>query len=77
MDGVTLKAGRRRVSRSENPAPAARPGDGSHPHVLMTGAGAEKFAVEHRMDTVSPDSFSTQEALPVLLEALYSGMTAA
>lgn len=58
MDGVTLKAGAvAGVSRLRNPVLTARLVMEQSPHVLLTGAGAEKFAVEHGMDTVSPDLF--------------------
>ena len=49
--------------------------DGITLKVLLTGAGAEKFAVEHGMDTVSPDLFSTEERYRQLLEARTAGMT--
>ena len=43
--------------------------------MLLAGAGAEKFAVEHGMDTVSPDLFSTEERYRQLLDARTAGMT--
>lgn len=76
MDGITLKAGAvAGVSRLRNPVLAARLVMDQSPHVLLTGAGAEKFAVEHGMDTVSPDLFSTEERYRQLLEARTAGMT--
>lgn len=75
MDGVTLKAGAvAGVSRLRNPVLAARLVMEQSPHVLLAGAGAEKFAVEHGMDTVSPD-LSTEERYRQLLEARTAGMT--
>ncbi|HHX3417325.1 TPA: isoaspartyl peptidase/L-asparaginase [Enterobacter hormaechei] len=76
MDGVTLKAGAvAGVSRLRNPVLAARLVMEQSPHVLLAGAGAEKFAVEHGMDTVSPDLFSTEERYRQLLDARTAGMT--
>ena len=76
MDGVTLKAGAvAGVSRLRNPVLAARLVMEQSPHVLLAGAGAEKFAVEHGMDTVSPELFSTEERYRQLLEARTAGMT--
>lgn len=76
MDGVTLKAGAvAGVSRLRNPVLAARLVMEQSPHVLLAGAGAEKFAVEHGMDTISPDLFSTEERYRQLLEARTAGMT--
>ncbi|MGQ8980488.1 isoaspartyl peptidase/L-asparaginase, partial [Enterobacter hormaechei] len=76
MDGVTLKAGAvAGVSRLRNPVLAARLVMEQSPHVLLAGAGAEKFAVEHGMDTVSPELFSTEERYRQLLDARTAGMT--
>ena len=76
MDGVTLKAGAvAGVSHLRNPVLAARLVMEESPHVLLTGAGAEKFAREHGMEPVSPDLFSTEERYQQLLEARSAGMT--
>ena len=45
------------------------------PHVLLVGAGAEKFASEHGMETVPPETFSTPERYQQLLEARTAGIT--
>jgi beta-aspartyl-peptidase (threonine type) len=76
MDGITLKAGAvAGVSHLRNPVLAARLVMENSPHVLLTGAGAEQFAVAHGMESVSPDLFSTPERYQQLLDARSEGIT--
>lgn len=76
MDGNTLKAGAvAGVSHLRNPILAARLVMEQSPHVLMIGAGAEKFAAEHGMETILPDIFSTPERYQQLLDARTAGIT--
>lgn len=76
MDGNTLKAGAvAGVSHLRNPILAARLVMEKSPHVLMTGAGAEAFAVEQGMETVPAETFSTPERYQQLLEARGAGIT--
>ncbi len=76
MDGITLKAGAvAGVSHLRNPVLAARLVIEESPHVLLTGAGAERFAFEHGMEPVSPDLFSTEARYQQLLDARSAGMT--
>ncbi|MEB6577023.1 beta-aspartyl-peptidase [Enterobacter quasiroggenkampii] len=76
MDGITLKAGAvAGVSHLRNPVLAARLVMEESPHVLLTGAGAERFAFEHGMEPVSPDLFSTEARYQQLLDARSAGMT--
>ncbi|WP_449544647.1 beta-aspartyl-peptidase [Lelliottia amnigena] len=76
MDGNTLKAGAvAGVSHLRNPILAARLVMEQSPHVLMIGAGAEKFAAEHGMETVVPGIFSTPERYQQLLDARTAGIT--
>lgn len=76
MDGNTLKAGAvAGVSHLRNPILAARLVMEKSPLVLMTGAGAEAFAVEQGMETVPAETFSTPERYQQLLEARGAGIT--
>lgn len=76
MDGITLKAGAvAGVSHLRNPVLAARLVMEESPHVLLTGAGAERFAFEHGMEPVSPDLFSMEARYQQLLDARSAGMT--
>lgn len=76
MDGNTLKAGAvAGISHLRNPILAARLVMEKSPHVLMTGAGAEAFAVEQGMETVPAETFSTPERYQQLLEARGAGIT--
>lgn len=61
MDGKTLKAGAvASLHHIKNPILAARRVMEFSPHVLA-GPGAEKFAVEQGLDTVSNSYFDTPE----------------
>lgn len=76
MDGNTLKAGAvAGVSHLRNPILAARLVMEQSPHVLLTGKGAEQFAIEHGMASVPPETFSTPERYQQLLEARAAGTT--
>jgi L-asparaginase / beta-aspartyl-peptidase len=70
MEGHTLKAGAvAGVSHLRNPVLAARLVLEKSPHVLLIGDGAEAFAHQHGMESVSPDIFSTPERLAQLHQA--------
>lgn len=70
MDGNTLNAGAvAGVSHLRNPILAARLVMERSPHVMMIGAGAEKFAAGQGMALVSADLFSTSERYEQLLAA--------
>lgn len=73
MDGISLNVAG--VSHLRNPVLAARLVMEQSPHVLLTGAGAEQFAFEHGMESVSPDLFSTEARYQQLLDARTAGMT--
>jgi len=74
MDGITLKAGAvAGVSHLRNPVLAARLVMEQSPHVLLVGEGAEKFAFDHGMESVSPAIFSTPERYQQLLAARGAG----
>lgn len=62
MDGKTLKAGAvAGVTTIKNPITAAFEVMNNSPHVMMVGAGAEKFAAESGLEIVDPDYFYTEE----------------
>ena len=70
MEGHTLKAGAvAGVSHLRNPVLAARLVLEKSPHVLLIGDGAEVFAHQHGMESVSPEIFSTPERLAQLQQA--------
>ena len=61
MDGATQNAGAvGGVSNVRNPITAARAVMDKSAHVMLTGQGAEQFAVEQGLDTVSNDYFYTE-----------------
>src|SRR5690606_14324620 len=61
MDGATLQAGAvAGVKRVKNPILLARAGMEKSQHVMMAGAGAEKFAEEQGLELVDPSYFFTQ-----------------
>ena len=71
MDGTTQKAGAvGSVMNVKNPIKLARAVMDKSPHVLLTGRGAEQFAVENKIDTVGPAWFFTQERWNTLQEML-------
>lgn len=62
MDGRTLKAGAAAgLKRIKNPILLARLVMEQSPHVLMTGEGAEVFAVQKGLELVDPKYFYTEE----------------
>jgi len=71
MEGRTQMAGAvGGVSTVKNPIRLARAVMEKSPHVLLTGRGAEQFALENGIDTVSPSWFFTQERWNTLQEIL-------
>ena len=76
MDGYSLKAGAvAGVKHLQNPILAARLVLEQSPHVLLIGEGAEKFALQHGMEKVPNDLFSTPERLYQLRQAQEAGET--
>ncbi len=70
MDGKTLAAGSvAGVTTIKNPVSAARAVMEKSEHVMMVGAGAEKFAKEAGLEIVPPSYFWTQERWDALLKA--------
>ena len=62
MDGKTLKAGAvAGVTTVKNPITAARAVMEKTVHVMLTGAGADKFAKEAGLEIVDPSYFFTQK----------------
>src|SRR5919112_2023642 len=62
MDGRTLKAGAvAGLKRVKNPILLARLVMEQSPHVMMTGEGAEAFAVQKGVEIVDPKNFYTEE----------------
>src|SRR3954471_12348096 len=60
MDGATLRAGGVTcVRRIRNPIVAARAVMEKSAHVLLAGAGAERFARRHRIELAAPGWFDT------------------
>lgn len=71
MDGRTQMAGAvGGVTTVKNPIKLARAVMEKSPHVFLSGRGAEQFAVENGLDTVSPAWFFTPERWNALQEAL-------
>jgi L-asparaginase / beta-aspartyl-peptidase len=61
MDGRTLAAGAvAGVTRVRNPIELARAVMERSPHVMMAGAGADRFAEEQGLDLVDPSYFRTE-----------------
>ena len=62
MDGSTLAAGAvAGVTNVRHPISAARAVMEKSPHVMMVGAGAEKFAKEQGLEIVDPSYFHTED----------------
>lgn len=62
MNGRTLAGGSvAGVTTIKNPVSAARAVMEQSPHVMLTGAGAEKFAKQHGLEIVDPSYFYTEE----------------
>ncbi len=71
MDGSTQKAGAvGGVTIVKNPVLLARAVMEKSPHVFLTGAGAERFALENGLDTVGPEWFFTQKRWDALQKTL-------
>ncbi len=71
MDGSTQAAGAvGSVMTVKNPIKLARAVMEKSPHVLLSGRGAEQFAVENGLDTVSAEWFFTQERWNALQKKL-------
>lgn len=71
MNGKTLEAGAvAGVTSIRNPISAARAVMEKSEHVMMTGAGAEKFAKEAGLTLVDPKYFYTEERWKGLQQAL-------
>jgi beta-aspartyl-peptidase (threonine type) len=67
MEGASLRAGGVTcVSRIRNPIVAARAVMDKSPHVLLAGAGAERFARRNGVPLVAPDYFDTRRRLAAL-----------
>ncbi len=70
MDGASLNAGAvGGLTIVKNPIVAARAVMEKSPHVFLVGKGAEQFAIEQKMDTVSPEYFFTQPRWDALQRA--------
>ena len=70
MDGKTLEAGSvAGVTIIRNPITAARAVMEKSPHVMMTGAGAEKYAKQQGLEIVDPSYFYTEERWKSLQKA--------
>lgn len=70
MEGNTLMAGAvAGVTTVKNPIKAAIAVMEKSPHVMMTGAGAEKFAKEKGLEIVDPSYFYTEARYKALLKA--------
>jgi beta-aspartyl-peptidase (threonine type) len=71
MEGKSRRAGAVAVvSRIKNPILAARAVMEKSPHVLLTGAGAEKFAEEIGLKMETPEYFKTPSRLKALEDKL-------
>lgn len=71
MDGTSQKAGAvGGVGTVRNPIQLARAVMEKSPHVLLTGRGAEQFALEQGFEKVDPKWFFTQERWNTLQEML-------
>lgn len=69
MDGSNLKAGAvGSVTNVKNPIRLARTVMEKSEHVFLVSKGAEQFAIEQGIDTVSPSWFYTQERWESLLK---------
>ena len=71
MDGATLRAGAvAAVARIRNPILAARAVMERSPHVLLAGAGAERFARQHKLRFENSAYFHTPTRLQALKKNL-------
>ena len=70
MDGATLRAGAvAGVKRVKNPIDLARAVMEHSPHVMLAGAGAERFAEEQGIEMVDPEYFYTEHRWEALQRA--------
>ncbi len=70
MNGKTLAAGSiAGVTTIKNPITAARAVMEKSPHVMMTGKGAEEFAMQQGLEIVDPSYFYTEERWKTLEKA--------
>ena len=68
MDGKTQKAGAvAGVTRTRHPVDLARAVMDKSPHVMLAGAGADKFSLEQGLEQVEPGWFRTEERWQQLL----------
>ncbi len=71
MDGKTGMAGAiAGVSNIKSPISAARAVMENSPHVMMSGQGAEQFALEQGLEIVEPDYFHTDKRYQQLQDVL-------
>lgn len=71
MDGATLKAGAvAGVTGTRNPITLARTVMESSPHVMLIGAGAERFGAEKGVEQAAPVWFFTERRWQSLLKTL-------
>jgi beta-aspartyl-peptidase (threonine type) len=71
MDGNSQKAGAvGSVTTVKNPVRLARAVMEKSPHVMLTGRGAEQFALENHIDTIGSKWFFTEERWKTLQETL-------
>jgi beta-aspartyl-peptidase (threonine type) len=70
MNGIDLAAGSvAGVTNIRHPISAARAVMEKSPHVMMVGAGAEKFARQEKLEMVDPSYFFTEDRWKGLLRA--------
>jgi beta-aspartyl-peptidase (threonine type) len=71
MDGATLKAGAvAGVTRTRHPISLARAVMEKSPHVMLIGAGADRFAAETGLEQVEPSFFFTERRWQDLIRQL-------
>ena len=71
MDGSNLKAGSvAGITRTRHPISLARKVMEQSPHVMLIGAGADKFAAEKGLEQVDPSFFFTERRWQSLLNQL-------
>ncbi|SDC28371.1 beta-aspartyl-peptidase (threonine type) [Sphingomonas sp. YR710] len=62
MDGATRSAGAvSAITRTRNPVSLARAVMAKGPHVMLSGAGADRFAAEQGLEQVDPSWFRVEE----------------
>lgn len=74
MDGATRAAGAvSAVTLTRNPVSLARKVMSQGPHVMLSGAGADRFAAEHGLEQVDPTWFRVEERWRQFQEMRASG----